>query len=71
MTGDGPGPGYRPPDSAGRIRAVLDVTDHEVLPADHPLWDCQHALLTPRLAAGGARTRIAFDPLTVSHDGNR
>ncbi|MFJ1656213.1 hydroxyacid dehydrogenase [Streptomyces sp. NPDC088337] len=35
---------------AGRIRAVLDVTEPEVLPADHPLWDCEHALLTPHLA---------------------
>ncbi|OIJ95547.1 hydroxyacid dehydrogenase [Streptomyces sp. MUSC 14] len=35
---------------AGRVRAVLDVTDPEVLPADHPLWDCPNALITPHLA---------------------
>lgn len=35
---------------AGRVRAVLDVTDPEVLPADHPLWDCPGALITPHLA---------------------
>ncbi|MFI0238538.1 hydroxyacid dehydrogenase [Streptomyces sp. NPDC016845] len=35
---------------AGRVRAVLDVTDPEVLPADHPLWDCPDALITPHLA---------------------
>ncbi|MEV3855896.1 hydroxyacid dehydrogenase [Streptomyces sp. NPDC050095] len=35
---------------AGRIRAVLDVTVPEVLPADHPLWDCPNALITPHLA---------------------
>ncbi|MFG3102084.1 hydroxyacid dehydrogenase [Streptomyces sp. NPDC048182] len=35
---------------AGRIRAVLDVTDPEVLPPAHPLWDCDHALITPHLA---------------------
>ncbi|MFD9026276.1 hydroxyacid dehydrogenase [Streptomyces parvulus] len=35
---------------AGRVRAVLDVTDPEALPADHPLWDCEHALITPHLA---------------------
>lgn len=35
---------------AGRIRAVLDVTDPEVLPAVHPLWDCPNALITPHLA---------------------
>ncbi|WP_306323229.1 MULTISPECIES: hydroxyacid dehydrogenase [unclassified Streptomyces] len=35
---------------AGRIRAVLDVTDPEVLPPEHPLWDCPNALITPHLA---------------------
>ncbi|WP_439813510.1 hydroxyacid dehydrogenase [Streptomyces sp. P9-2] len=35
---------------AGRIRAVLDVTEPEVLPPDHPLWDCDHVLITPHLA---------------------
>ncbi|WP_055523081.1 hydroxyacid dehydrogenase [Streptomyces graminilatus] len=33
-----------------RVRAVLDVTDPEVLPPDHPLWDCPDAFLTPHLA---------------------
>ncbi|MFJ6567788.1 hydroxyacid dehydrogenase [Streptomyces sp. NPDC091292] len=36
--------------TAGRIRAVLDVTDPEVLPPEHPLWDCENALITPHLA---------------------
>ncbi|MFD1831295.1 hydroxyacid dehydrogenase [Streptomyces desertarenae] len=35
---------------AGRIRAVLDVTDPEVLPPHHPLWDCENVLITPHLA---------------------
>ncbi|MFH8447864.1 hydroxyacid dehydrogenase [Streptomyces fungicidicus] len=35
---------------AGRIRAVLDVTDPEVLPPGHPLWQCDNVLLTPHLA---------------------
>jgi phosphoglycerate dehydrogenase-like enzyme len=35
---------------AGRIRAVLDVTDPEVLPPDHALWRCENVLLTPHLA---------------------
>ncbi|MBU6535729.1 hydroxyacid dehydrogenase [Streptomyces sp. NPDC057245] len=35
---------------AGRVRAVLDVTDPEVPAPDHPLWDCEHALITPHLA---------------------
>lgn len=36
--------------AAGRIRAVLDVTDPEVLPAEHPLWEHDNVLLTPHLA---------------------
>ncbi|MEV7190214.1 hydroxyacid dehydrogenase [Streptomyces sp. NPDC093510] len=36
--------------TAGRVRAVLDVTDPETLPPDHPLWDADNALLTPHLA---------------------
>jgi phosphoglycerate dehydrogenase-like enzyme len=35
---------------AGRIRAVLDVTDPEVLPAGHPLWRNDSVLITPHLA---------------------
>ncbi|MFC8872002.1 hydroxyacid dehydrogenase [Streptomyces sp. NPDC057148] len=35
---------------AGRVRAVLDVTDPEVLPPGHPLWECDNALITPHLA---------------------
>lgn len=35
---------------AGRIRAVLDVTDPEVLPPDHPLWNRDNVLITPHLA---------------------
>ncbi|MGY3060690.1 phosphoglycerate dehydrogenase-like enzyme [Streptomyces sp. TE3672] len=33
-----------------RIRAILDVTDPDPLPAAHPLWDCDNALITPHLA---------------------
>ncbi len=36
--------------SEGRIRAALDVTDPEPLPADHPLWRLPGAFLTPHLA---------------------
>ena len=36
---------------SGRLRAALDVTDPEPLPADHPLWDCPNVLITPH--AGG------------------
>jgi phosphoglycerate dehydrogenase-like enzyme len=36
---------------AGRIRAALDVTDPEPLPAGHPLWSCPNLLITPHIAA--------------------
>ncbi|MFT2017912.1 hydroxyacid dehydrogenase [Streptomyces sp. 796.1] len=35
---------------AGRIHAVLDVTDPDPLPPDHPLWTCDNVLLTPHIA---------------------
>jgi phosphoglycerate dehydrogenase-like enzyme len=38
--------------STGRIRAALDVTDPEPLPAGHPLWESPGLLLTPHV--GGA-----------------
>lgn len=34
----------------GRLRAALDVTDPEPLPAEHPLWDAPGCLLTPHMA---------------------
>ncbi|MGI9093049.1 MAG: 2-hydroxyacid dehydrogenase [Mycobacteriales bacterium] len=34
----------------GRLRAALDVTDPEPLPADHPLWLVDGLLLTPHVA---------------------
>jgi phosphoglycerate dehydrogenase-like enzyme len=37
---------------AGQVRAALDVTDPEPLPAGHPLWTAPHLLLTPHV--GGA-----------------
>ncbi|MFG2647980.1 hydroxyacid dehydrogenase [Streptomyces sp. NPDC048436] len=35
---------------ARRVRAVLDVTDPEVLPPGHPLWECDNVMITPHLA---------------------
>jgi phosphoglycerate dehydrogenase-like enzyme len=35
---------------AGRLRAALDVTEPEPLPADHPLWTAPGLLLTPHVA---------------------
>lgn len=37
--------------AAGRLRAALDVTDPEPLPADHRLWGLPGVLITPHVAA--------------------
>lgn len=37
--------------TTGRIRAALDVTDPEPLPAGHPLWTAPGALITPHAGA--------------------
>jgi phosphoglycerate dehydrogenase-like enzyme len=44
--------------AAGRLRAALDVTDPEPLPADHPLWRTPGVLISPHV--GGNST--AFQP---------
>ncbi|MDT0341224.1 2-hydroxyacid dehydrogenase [Streptomyces litchfieldiae] len=43
---------------SGRLRAALDVTDPEPLPAEHPLWRAPGVLITPHV--GGPST--AFRP---------
>ncbi len=40
---------------AGRLRAALDVTDPEPLPADHPLWHAPNVLITPHIAGTVAK----------------
>ena len=46
--------------TAGRLRAALDVTDPEPLPAGHPLWSAPGVLITPHVGGEvpqtGART---------------
>lgn len=41
---------------SGRLRAALDVTDPEPLPAGHPLWHAPHTLITPMWAAAPPRS---------------
>lgn len=69
---------------AGRLRAALDVTDPEPLPAEHPLWSAPGLLLSPhvggntsaflprarRLVAEQLRRYVAGEPLlnTISGD---
>ncbi|MFD3947134.1 hydroxyacid dehydrogenase [Streptomyces sp. NPDC058579] len=52
----------------GRIDVVLDVTDPEPLPVDHPLWELPNAFLTPHLAGAqgnevGSLGALAVDEL--------
>lgn len=42
--------------TSGRLRAALDVTDPEPLPAAHPLWRAPNLLLTPHV--GGNTTDL-------------
>lgn len=46
---------------SGRLHAILDVTDPDVLPADSPLYDLPNVLLTPHIAGslGTELTRLA------------
>ncbi|WP_378254475.1 hydroxyacid dehydrogenase [Actinomadura gamaensis] len=50
---------------AGRLHAVLDVTEPEVLPASSPLYDLPNVLLTPHIAGslGNELTRMAGSAL--------
>ncbi len=51
---------------SGRLRAALDVTDPEPLPAGHPLWSAPGLLLTPHVA--GATTQTLPRALAVVRD---
>src|SRR6202158_1942273 len=69
---------------AGRIRAALDVTDPEPLPAGHPLWHAPNLLISPhiagtvtrwesrayRFAGGQLRREAAGQPLLGVRTGN-
>lgn len=49
---------------AGRIRAAIDVTDPEPLPAGHPLWSCPNLLITPHI--GASSPQFARNALRVA-----
>jgi len=51
---------------SGRLRAALDVTDPEPLPAGHPLWSAPGLLLTPHVA--GATTDATQRAMAVVRD---
>lgn len=47
---------------SGRIYAVLDTTDPEILPAESPLYESENVLLTPHVAGSlGPETRRMLD----------
>ena len=46
----------------GRLRAAVDVTDPEPLPAGHPWWGLPNVLITPHVAASSA----AFQPRALA-----
>ena len=52
--------------NAGRIRAALDVTDPEPLPADHALWRCPNLLITPHI--GGSSQQFARRAIQIALD---
>jgi len=55
--------------AGGRIRAVLDVTDPEVLPPEHPLWDTDNVLITPHLAGSQGNEWERLAELAVTEVG--
>jgi phosphoglycerate dehydrogenase-like enzyme len=60
--------------TSGRLRAALDVTDPEPLPAGHPLWSAPGLLLTPHVAgstegAWDRAWRIALRQIEIFADG--
>lgn len=60
--------------TAGRIRAALDVTDPEPLPAHHPLWTAPGVLITPHVGGGvdgwlGRARRLVADQVVRLHEG--
>jgi phosphoglycerate dehydrogenase-like enzyme len=40
--------------STGRIRAALDVTNPEPLPADHPLWQQPGVIISPHVGGNSS-----------------
>ena len=51
---------------SGRISAVIDVTDPEVLPATSPLYDLPNVLLTPHIAGAVGRERERLGEMAVA-----
>jgi phosphoglycerate dehydrogenase-like enzyme len=55
--------------SSGRIRAVIDTTDPETLPADSPLYDLPNVFLTPHIAGASGTEVHRFTELAIEEIG--
>jgi phosphoglycerate dehydrogenase-like enzyme len=53
--------------NAGRLRAALDVTDPEPLPADHPLLRAPNLLVVPHVGSATVRTRHRMTEIAVDN----
>jgi phosphoglycerate dehydrogenase-like enzyme len=53
--------------TGGRLVAALDVFDREPLPADHPLRQAAHTVLTPHIGYGVAEIWAEFYPQSVEN----
>ncbi|WP_430592100.1 NAD(P)-dependent oxidoreductase [Humidisolicoccus flavus] len=51
--------------NSGRIRAVLDVTDPEPLPSEHPLWSAPGLLISPHLGGRVDHLDASLDALIL------
>ncbi len=51
--------------SSGRLSAVLDVTDEEPLPRDHPLRDLPNVVLTPHVAGAMGNEMVRLADLAI------
>ncbi len=52
--------------TAGRLRAALDVTAPEPLPAGHPLWSAPGVLITPHVGGEVPRTPARAEAVAVA-----
>ncbi|MGN6598692.1 MAG: 2-hydroxyacid dehydrogenase [Actinomycetes bacterium] len=51
---------------SGRLRAAVDVTDPEPLPAGHPLWEAPNLLLTPHVGGWSGAFRPRAEALLAA-----